>query len=106
MTSTNTQTTPTLEDVIATRVAQTLRPMFAEIIREVAADIIDEIAKEREPATMTRKEVAEELSVSLKTLERYEASGYLVPVRIGRNVRYRTSDVEEVLRLKTKGKNA
>lgn len=47
--------------------------------------------------TMTRQEVADVFKVSLKTLQRWEKSGLLVPLRVGVNVRYRREDVQAVI---------
>ena len=54
------------------------------------------------PATptslLTRQEVADQLRVTVRTLERWEDEGRLVPIRLGRNVRYRGEDVEAYIR--------
>ena len=47
--------------------------------------------------TMTRQEVAAVFKVSLKTLQRWEEAGLLVPFRVGVNVRYRREDVQAVI---------
>lgn len=46
------------------------------------------------PQLLKRTEVATRLRVSVRTLERWEDDGVLVPIRIGRNVRYRAADVD------------
>jgi excisionase family DNA binding protein len=46
------------------------------------------------PPLLTAAETAHRLRVTTRTLQRMEADRVLVPVRIGRNVRYRTADVE------------
>lgn len=46
---------------------------------------------------LTKQETADLLSVSLKTLNRWEKDGILVPFRIGVNVRYRRADIEELI---------
>ena len=46
---------------------------------------------------MTRQEVADVFKVSLKTLQRWEKAGLLVPLRVGVNVRYRREDVQKLI---------
>jgi predicted site-specific integrase-resolvase len=49
------------------------------------------------PDLLTKAETAKLLSVGLKTLERWEKQGILVPVRISRSVRYRRDDIESLI---------
>jgi len=46
---------------------------------------------------LTRNEVAERLRVTRKTLERWEQSGILLPVRMEGLIRYRPQDVEDFI---------
>jgi len=46
---------------------------------------------------LTRKDVMALFSVSQPTVIRLEAAGKLTPVRIGRSVRYRKSDIERLI---------
>jgi excisionase family DNA binding protein len=46
---------------------------------------------------LTAPEAAAYLRVTRKTLRRWENSGLLTPVRIGRNIRYRRDDVDALL---------
>lgn len=46
---------------------------------------------------VTRGQAAEICRVNLSTLNRWEKSGYLTPVRIGRRVMYRTGDIREAI---------
>lgn len=59
------------------------------------------MAKTLEPQLLTRAEVAQKLKVSVRTLERWEEGGDLVPIRLGRNVRYRVADVDDYVRKAT-----
>lgn len=47
-----------------------------------------------EASLQTAPEVADRLRVTIRTLQRLESEGLLVPVRIGRAVRYRREDVD------------
>ena len=48
---------------------------------------------------LTRKEVAEFLRVDLSTLWRWEKKhpDYLTPIRVGKSVRYKESDLKKIL---------
>lgn len=46
----------------------------------------------------SREKVAEILGVNVVTLNRWEIRNYLMPIRVGRSVRYRMSDVKKLLR--------
>ena len=47
---------------------------------------------------LTKREAADFLRVSLKTLERWEHDGKLVPIRLSPGaVRYRRSDIERLI---------
>lgn len=49
------------------------------------------------PQLLTRKEVAELLSISLRHLDTLVASGEIVPVRIGRSVRFRPKSIKDFI---------
>ena len=54
--------------------------------------------KDEEPLLLTKKQVVSKYQVSIMTLWRWEQEGKLIPVRIGRKVMYRPSDVENILK--------
>lgn len=54
-------------------------------------------SRSMEPATYTRREVAELLKVSVRTVERWEAAGLITPLRIGGTVRFRAEDVDALV---------
>ena len=74
-------------------------------LKEVVKDLYEEerkrteeaISAHRERPTLTRKETAKMLGVTLSTLWQWTKSGYLVPVKIGTKVMYRPTDVEAML---------
>ena len=74
--------------------------------RKLSAEIIDYIADNRDalkstPAApedfITREEACTKLGISETTLWRWGQNGYLSPVKIGAQVRYRLTDIEEML---------
>jgi len=50
-----------------------------------------------EAPLFTAQEVADRLRVTVRTVQRLETEGTLIPVRVGRAVRYRREDVDEFL---------
>lgn len=48
---------------------------------------------QKEDAYLTAKETADKLCVDLSTLWRWDKSGYLKKIKVGNTVRYRQSDV-------------
>ncbi len=57
----------------------------------------DKIAKEESVETLlNEEEVKKTLEVSHSTLYRWHKAEYLVPVKIGRKVRYKKSEIEEI----------
>lgn len=77
--------------------AQDLKDVVSEMYQEERNRTENAIAKHREKPTLTRKEAADILGVTLSTLWQWGKSGYLVPVKIGSKVMYRPSDVEELM---------
>lgn len=67
-------------------------------LKEFALTLAEELTARHQEKTddpiLAPDEVAAKLGVSTNTLWRWQKSGYLVPVRIGRKPRYRLSDVE------------
>ncbi len=57
----------------------------------------EEKRKEDEQQYLTRAETAEMLGVHIQTLWRWAKVKYLCPVKIGTKVRYRLSDVNDIL---------
>lgn len=77
--------------------AHDLKEVVSEMYQDERNRTENAIAKHREKPTLTRKEVADILGVTLSTLWQWAKSGYLVPVKIGSKVMYRPSDVEELM---------
>lgn len=72
-----------------------------EAIAQAVARILDERSKhaaetDRRTPLMSLRQAAERLGVSRQTLHKWEAVGYLTPLRYGRRVRYRRCDVDDV----------
>lgn len=71
-----------------------LRELFLEWQAEAQA----EAAKQQKEETyLTAKECAERLSVDLTTLWRWDKTGYLRKVKMGKKIFYRNSDIERLM---------
>lgn len=74
-----------------------LRRVVAEMTRREHMKLEAEIARHTEPATIGRTETAAMLGVHVNTLRRWAEDGYLMPVKVGTKVRYKLSDINEML---------
>lgn len=77
--------------------ASDLKEVIKNLYAEEAQRTREALEANREKPTLTRKQTAKQLGVTLSTLWRWEKSGYLKPVKIGSKVMYRPTDVEEML---------
>lgn len=69
------------------------RLMIAEVKRELEQEIADSKAE----TYISREKTMEILDVSSTTLWRWKRMGYLVPVSVGANDRYRMSDIRRIM---------
>ncbi len=77
--------------------ADELQGIIRDTLNEERQRIKAELAANRERPTLTRKEAAAQLNVSEQTMSRWMPDGYLIPVKIGRKVLYRQSDIDAIL---------
>lgn len=78
--------------------ANDLREVVKSMYEDERIRTAQAIEQSREHATLTRKEAARLLGVTLSTLWKWGQEGYLVPVKIGSRVMYRPSDIDGLLR--------
>ena len=65
---------------------------------ETAISSIEQAASMKDSATLlTRDQVLKKLNVVPSTLWRWQKRGYLVPVRVGGENRYRSTDIDKIL---------
>ena len=65
---------------------------------ETAISGIEQSASMKDSATLlTRDQVMKKLNVVPSTLWRWQKRGYLVPVRVGGENRYRSTDIEKIV---------
>ena len=67
------------------------------LIDKVRADLEREIARKRDVTYLTREQVVEKLNVDPSTLWRWKKRGYLVPVNVGGQNRYKSTDIDRIL---------
>ena len=80
--------------------AADLRNIILSIVQGERIRTQAEIEKYREQPILTREQAAKKLTISKNTLNRWAANGYLIPVKIGRRVLYKPSDIDEMLQKK------
>ncbi|MBD5282880.1 MAG: helix-turn-helix domain-containing protein [Bacteroides sp.] len=83
--------------------AADLREVIKTMYEEERERVKEAIEAHRELPTLTRKQTAKMLGVTLSTLWQWAKSGYLVPVKVGSKVMYRPTDVEAMLTKKKGG---
>lgn len=67
------------------------------LVDEVRAALEKEAARKASSKLLTRAEVIERLSISAETLWRWKKAGYLVPVEVGGQLRYKSQDIDEIV---------
>ena len=77
--------------------ANDLKEFAAQLISETKAEMEKSSGKNKPETYLTGEKVMQMMNISKTTLWRWKKIGYLVPVRIGGNDRYRLSDIEKKL---------
>jgi hypothetical protein len=67
------------------------------LVERTIADMERMIAERRETIYMTKDQVLAKLNVAPSTLWRWQKRGYLVPVKVGGENRYRSTDIDKIL---------
>ena len=67
------------------------------LVERTIADLERMIAERRETIYMTKDQVLAKLNVAPSTLWRWQKRGYLVPVKVGGENRYRSTDIDNIL---------
>lgn len=73
----------------------------AKLVEDVRSSIEQKIRDEHEEKYLSPDDVCEMLDVSKPTLWRWEKMEYLIPVRIGGKVRYKLSDIKNIITSKS-----
>jgi predicted DNA-binding transcriptional regulator AlpA len=69
---------------------------LTEAIRSVVSELLAEREEKKKEALLTRKAVSERLNVDNSTLWRWDKANYLKPIRVGKAVYYKESDVKDI----------
>lgn len=77
--------------------AADLRDFAAQLIAETKAELEQSISDSKAETYLSGEKVMETMGISKTTLWRWKQRGYLVPVRIGGNDRYRMSDIKKIM---------
>lgn len=77
--------------------AEDLKVFASQLIAETKEQLEQEISDSKAEAYLTGENVMEMLAISKTTLWRWKQRGYLFPIRIGGNDRYRLSDVKKLM---------
>lgn len=67
------------------------------LVERTIADLERKIAERRDTIYMTKDQVLAKLNVAPSTLWRWQKRGYLVPVKVGGENRYRSTDIDKIL---------
>lgn len=72
-----------------------------KLVEDVRSSLERQIRDEHEEKLLSSDKVCEILDVSKPTLWRWEKMEYLIPVRIGGKVRYKLSDIKNIITSKS-----
>ena len=73
------------------------------ILRNLVNDLISEREEVKKETYISANQVSNLLGVSKSTLWRWEKENYLVPVRVGNKLRYKESEVKQLMEGKSYG---
>lgn len=68
-----------------------------QLVEDLRISLEKQIRDKREEKYLSSDDVCEMLNVSKPTLWRWEKMDYLIPIRVGGKVRYKLSDVKQIL---------
>lgn len=89
-------------DYLKDKATTTMYVISAADLKQFAEDLITSVIQRTRDKDndilLTRQATAEMLDVTLPTLWRWEREERLLPIHIGRKVRYRKSEVRKILR--------
>lgn len=67
------------------------------LIESTKKELEDSISKKDKIVFLTREMVLEKLNVAPSTLWRWNKQGYLVPINVGGQRRYKSTDIDDIL---------
>ena len=88
------QCAPTINLTIT---AGDLKEFATQLIAETKEQLEQSISDSKAETYLSSEKVMEMMEISKTTLWRWKQRGYLVPVRVGGNDRYRLSDIQKIV---------
>lgn len=67
------------------------------LVERTVADLERAVAEKRETVYLTREQVIAKLNIVPSTLWRWNKRGYLVPIKVGGENRYKSTDIDRIL---------
>ena len=67
------------------------------LVEHTVANLERAVAERRETVYLTRDQVMAKLNIVPSTLWRWQKRGYLVPVKVGGENRYKSTDIDRIL---------
>lgn len=68
-----------------------------QFIADVKRELTEEISRKESITYLTREMVVKKLNVDPSTLWRWKKRGYLVPINVGGQLRYKSTDIDKIL---------
>lgn len=69
----------------------------SQLITDAKQELTEEISLKESVTYLTREMVVNKLSVDPSTLWRWKKRGYLVPINVGGQLRYKSTDIDKIL---------
>lgn len=67
------------------------------LIIDVKEELMEEISRKDSVTYLTSEMVVKKLNVDPSTLWRWKKRGYLVPINVGGQLRYKSTDIDKIL---------
>ena len=77
--------------------ASDLKDFAAQLIAETKEQLEQEVSDSKAETYLSSEKVMQMMEISKSTLWRWKKRGYLVPVRLGNNDRYKFSDIKKIM---------
>ena len=74
-----------------------LKEFATQLIAETKEQLEQSISDSKAETYLSSEKVMQMMEISKTTLWRWKQRGYLVPVRVGGNERYRLSDIKKIM---------
>lgn len=69
----------------------------SQLITNAKQELTEEISRKESTTYLTSEMVVKKLNVDPSTLWRWKKRGYLVPINVGGQLRYKSTDIDKIL---------